>query len=358
MRAAAAAASLLLLLSCLSAPPARGCQTTPPMPVTPAAYVADLLQSVSTHQSGFAPYEARPATMENLFYPRALVTHVLSGPRAADAASTLTLRLDGRYALFQATVGRDDADAPNGPAPCVFEVWGDNKRLWQSAAIRSSQRRAPQFLEVPVVGVITLQLVTRYAGNNTSRDVFRARGCVWADARLLAPAGEAAALPPSPASRSPVRAGEEDPLRQTLRLAVLRLAAALPVTSAGPQETPVVGVAPLSIASDAPRPWRDENKLKAMIAEQLACVRRGANAVFHSLGPAASERLARDLKLPRRREPWTPREIAAKGRSVGADLVLVGQIVRRDGWTLDLQMVEVESEGATQHLSAPLAGDL
>jgi hypothetical protein len=91
----------------------------------------------------------------------------------AHAPSEIVYVLDGKYARFAALVG----GAEQG-GTVVFEVFGDDKRLFQSGVMHCMRETTP--VDVPVAGVRRLRLVVTDAGDNYYADMAN-----WAAARLL-----------------------------------------------------------------------------------------------------------------------------------------------------------------------------
>ncbi len=101
----------------------------------------------------------------------------------AHAASSVVYDLDGAYGRFTGLAGIDN-DKVNGKntAPCKFQVWGDDKLIWESQVMgEAAGNYGPEPFDVILAGVKTLRLDTVLLGDaNTS--------CWtnWADAKLYA----------------------------------------------------------------------------------------------------------------------------------------------------------------------------
>lgn len=313
-----------------------------------------LLRSVATQQSGYRPYSPRTATMDGRAYPRSLVTEVNNNVDPNDQIATLTLRLDGRYRRFLAMVGRDDILHRAGPAYCYFEVWGDGRRLFRSEAIRSgltqvlagpsaSKRKVPQEVDVPVRGVLSLRLVTRYAREFSQQapNVNRASGCVWGSAQLLP------LLPPTGRDLVP-----DDRLREAARAAALRLAAGVGGDAALQKRLPLtVGVPPLRREAGAPG---EEAALRLLIAQEIFAVRRGLDSIFKALPTADAAALAAALP-PTGSARTVPASVAAIGRGFQADLVLLGALTKAGGrWQVTLRLVETKAGKPLEVVTVPL----
>lgn len=98
----------------------------------------------------------------------------------AHAPSELTFEVGGRYARFTARVGLwgDGARGSVG-----FEVYGDDRLLFESEVLRGTDRAA---IDVDVKGVATLRLVATDGGDGKTADA-----STWYDPRLCTTAGVA-----------------------------------------------------------------------------------------------------------------------------------------------------------------------
>ena len=288
------------------------------------------MQARSTKKSGFAPYQAQRSTLGGDEFPHSLMTEVGSA-KPGDTLSVLTLKIDGKYERFRATVGRSDEEARTGPAYVYFEVWGDGTCFFRSTPIRSAAtmvtvgpgaptRKTPQDIDIIVRGTRTLQLVTRFAAiEQQAPDITRARGCVWGDPRLLTAAALAAPTvspapllpPPSPVvptSNPPKNA--LDPRREVVRMAVLLLASG--VGRAAPTSTIVPSSPtlryPLKIALIPLRPWGNRKRrpanasippadpaIQKLLESSLPTAKRGSGAVFTLVDSESAQELARAI---------------------------------------------------------------
>ena len=317
--------------------PARLSASAPPKDLSSttemegAVFVDEAVQARSTKRGGFAPYQAHRGTLAGEEFSHSLMTEV-SSAKPSDALSVLTLKIDGRYERFRATVGRSDDEARTGPAYVYFEVWGDGTCFFRSTPIRSAAtmvtvapgaptRKTPQAIDIIVRGTRTLQLVTRFATiEQQAPDITRARGCVWGDPRLLtasALAGPsvspAAPLPPpAPEAAVPTSAKNRpetlDPRRESVRMAVLLLAsgvgrAASPDANAAPSATLRY---PLKIALLPLRPWERQRRrpanagiqpadtaIQTLLESSLPTAKRGSAAVFTLLDRESTQEIAR-----------------------------------------------------------------
>src|SRR5262249_3291791 len=90
-------------------------------------------------------------------------------------AST-TIALNGEYARFDSLIGVDSSNP--AASSVIFQVYGDNQLLYQSAVLSNGATAVP--IDVNVAGVKNLTLVVEAApGSSASSD-----HAVWADARL------------------------------------------------------------------------------------------------------------------------------------------------------------------------------
>lgn len=107
--------------------------------------------------------------------------------------SKIVYDLDGRYELFSAVIGIDDAAQRKGSA--VFEAWSGMKLLYRSPALKGTD--SPRHVVIPVKGVDELTLKVLDGGDGSAGDL-----ADWADAKLL-PMGSdipAGVMPSPPAS--------------------------------------------------------------------------------------------------------------------------------------------------------------
>jgi len=72
------------------------------------------------------------------------------------ARSEIRYEIYGAFVRFRAFVGIDDEVDPPEPVSVIFEVWGDDRRLWSSAPIASG--REPLAVDVGIEGVQELML--------------------------------------------------------------------------------------------------------------------------------------------------------------------------------------------------------
>ncbi|NWF85424.1 MAG: NPCBM/NEW2 domain-containing protein, partial [Bryobacteraceae bacterium] len=84
--------------------------------------------------------------------------------------------LDGRYELFSAVAGIDDAAKKKGSA--VFEAWSGTKLLYRSPTLKGTD--SPRHVAIPVKGVEELTLKVLDGGDGSDGDF-----ADWADAKLL-----------------------------------------------------------------------------------------------------------------------------------------------------------------------------
>jgi len=313
----------------------------------------------TTQQEAERPYRAQAATIDGTRYARALVTGVGATPAAVNTAS-LVLRLNGRYDWFEATVGRDDEEAGQGPGYVYYEIIGDGKTLYRSdRALRSSRflvkatpgnrtRKDAEDVRVSVRGVSHLQLVTRYALDLTQEAalVARARGCVWGDPRLTLAAVAATGSRTSVAGQS-----ASDPLRAALRVAALRLAASAADLS-GPKtsETPRLGVVPFRLDRGA---TVSDTFLRAVVTDLLCAARRGDSALLAVASARDQNRLS--AALPPTGTAPSVRQIADAARRANMDIALTGALTETGGvWRLEMRFIDVRSQTTGNPVSVDL----
>jgi hypothetical protein len=87
------------------------------------------------------------------------------------APSEIVYALDGKYLRFQADVGPPERDGS-----VVFQVFADDKKLFDSGVVHNRQSKA---VDVPLAGARRLRLIVTDAG-----DGYNADSANWADARL------------------------------------------------------------------------------------------------------------------------------------------------------------------------------
>lgn len=300
-------------------------------------FITDLLTAVGGEQNRFGRYAVRTVVLEGRRYEKALVTEVRNRP--GESGMTLAIPVERRFRTFRATVGRDPSETAGGPACVYFEVWGDDRRLFLSQALRSSAhlvkvapgaggkvRRTPQEVSVDVRGVRELRLVTRYADDFVQQapQIDQGRGCVWGDPRLETDAAAERTAPAAPVVReAPLR---EAPLRDALRGPALRLA----VMAAGTLDTTArlpmaLVVAPLRLEGMV-LAGPSEPAIRAVLVELLAGARRGSDTLFAPVGRRESEQVVREVpaRRPERAEADEIRTVTEAARRVNAEVVLTG----------------------------------
>jgi len=95
---------------------------------------------------------------------------------ATYATGSLWLELDGRTERFTASVGVDDS-ATGANAAVVFEIFGDDRRLWESRALKRGE--PAQAVDLGLHGVHSLLLKIDHAGEGDGSGLGD-----WADARF------------------------------------------------------------------------------------------------------------------------------------------------------------------------------
>ncbi|MFY9202882.1 MAG: NPCBM/NEW2 domain-containing protein, partial [Limnochordia bacterium] len=114
-----------------------------------------------------AANDGRVITIGGVQYNKGLGVH---------AHSEVVYDIGGSFATFAADVGVDDEVGSRGSV--VFQVWGDNVKLWESQRLDGSM--GPQPVTVDISGVRMLKLVVTDGGDGNAYD-----HADWAGARLL-----------------------------------------------------------------------------------------------------------------------------------------------------------------------------
>jgi alpha-galactosidase len=147
------------------------------LPPEGSVYLSDL-KPLST-RNGWGPVEfdqsngetaaddGRVITIGGVQYNKGLGVH---------AHSEVVYDIGGSFATFAADVGVDDEVGSRGSV--VFQVWGDNVKLWESQRLDGSM--GPQPVTVDISGVRMLKLVVTDGGDGNAYD-----HADWAGARLL-----------------------------------------------------------------------------------------------------------------------------------------------------------------------------
>jgi hypothetical protein len=116
--------------------------------------------------------ERKPIVVDGVPSPKGLGLHPPDKPLAASAR----YQLSKQAALFKTKVALNDT-ATIVHSKAVFEVYGDGKRLWQSAPVGKGTR--PQECTVSVSGVDVLELRVYSQGTHLGLHA------VWLEPRLL-----------------------------------------------------------------------------------------------------------------------------------------------------------------------------
>lgn len=95
----------------------------------------------------------------------------------AHAHSEILFDLNGEYSLFESEVGVDDSQK-GGVGTVIFEVWVDERKVYESDVLRAGQD--PQKVKVDVFGAKLLKLVAKDADDGNHCD-----HADWAEARLF-----------------------------------------------------------------------------------------------------------------------------------------------------------------------------
>jgi hypothetical protein len=131
------------------------------------AYLSDLDPESFSYESFFAP--AQPLKSLNTFYrlrrdlnrdgsPLQLDGQTYRKGLSLSSRSVVSYRLPGKFRLFKALAGIDDAAGRSG-GHVELEILGNGKSLWKGA-IRGGEK--PQTLELDISGVRTLQIVADF----------------------------------------------------------------------------------------------------------------------------------------------------------------------------------------------------
>ncbi|WP_027388742.1 NPCBM/NEW2 domain-containing protein [Chryseobacterium gregarium] len=100
----------------------------------------------------------KPLTIAGEVFKRGFGTH---------AESSLLIKLDGKAKTFTALVGLDDEIKEQTPA-VVFEIYGDNKKIWSSELMHLGDKAKP--VSVSLEGINQLELVIADGGNGPYYD--------------------------------------------------------------------------------------------------------------------------------------------------------------------------------------------
>ncbi|MDX1934611.1 MAG: NPCBM/NEW2 domain-containing protein [Capsulimonadales bacterium] len=318
-------------------------------------YVERLIPQDRTRQFGYEPYRSVQATMYGIVYDHCLMTGVQNHTAPGQRFASITIPLDGSYERFQATLGRDDREHLMGPAYCAFEVYGDGVKLFASDPISSSispvivdnaayrKRKTTQDIDVPVRGVRSLRLVTRYVTefSQEARFVHRALGCVWANARLIRPKSRSGYDWDSVALR-----------------AAIRLTGGLRAKSDGSPVTYRVAITPLRVDPVAARsgfmPASTETELRAAILRQVCAIRHKDGTQYAPLSEEEQKAVtvALPAESPLRRKTEV---ITAIARGANADCLIFGAVDQRDtAWALTLRLIDVGTGKTLREVTEPL----
>ena len=306
----------------------------PPSPLenpTGPVWLESLLKAPGVRYDGNLVFSPRKALVNGERFAHAMSVDVKDDPLGPGQSCGMTIPLMGKFARFQAMVGRDDEETAAGTAFCYFEVYADNKLLFRSDAIRSSLHRVltvggenkrlrPQSVDVEVKGVRLLRLVVRYANDFKQQAVEqqivkRASGCLWYDAKLI---------PAEGGGLDTERLKERDErIRTAARLAARTLRRQLQMLERSGPKVPV-GILPI----------RDDFRVSPddpLIRPQLAKVLFGGDpADGKAVGdPLPSEKAAELRETLRNFSPKSLRQIAfaaEQGRYAGAPYLVAGYI--------------------------------
>jgi len=166
-------------------------------------WLDQLFKAPGVRYDGNFVFTPRPSKIYGELYEHAMSADVLCAPGLAAEECGMTIPLYGKFARFQAIVGRDDDETYWGTGFCYFEAYVDGKRVFKSEAIRSKyfpvrvtstegKRSDPQPVDIDLRGARHLRLVVRYSqdflqtatfstGRYGGDTVRRAAGCLWAN---------------------------------------------------------------------------------------------------------------------------------------------------------------------------------
>jgi NPCBM/NEW2 domain len=146
-------------------------QITPTKGGRPFVWLSEL-EPASVQQYGTLrfdkSFDLSPLILQGQSYPNGLGTH---------APSEIRFDLRGEYESFESDVGLDDSQL-GGIGTIVFEVWVDEKKVYESKVMRAGD--APDTVKIDVSGALRLRLVVTDAGDGNHCD----HGD-WAGARLI-----------------------------------------------------------------------------------------------------------------------------------------------------------------------------
>jgi len=144
--------------------------TVPPPVPTGTPYAGDLPIMASSADWGIVQRDKSPAgnpiTIEGVRYDKGLGAH---------AKSSALFYLGGGCRTFNATVGIDDEDGPQGSV--TFEVWADGRKIAESGVVRGTDPGQP--FTADVTGATEVELRTTDAGDGNYYD-----HSDWANARF------------------------------------------------------------------------------------------------------------------------------------------------------------------------------
>jgi hypothetical protein len=138
----------------------------------PAVWLSEL--SPTSVQQGYGTlkidksFDLTTLSLAKQTYPFGLGTH---------APSEITFNLDRHYAVFESDLGVDDTQL-GGIGTVVFEVWVDDRKVYESKVMRAGD--PPDSIKIDVSDVTTLKLVVTDAGDGIHCD-----HADWAGAKLL-----------------------------------------------------------------------------------------------------------------------------------------------------------------------------
>lgn len=145
---------------------------------------------------GVAEKDGEQIKIRGIIFSRGLGTY---------AASNIVYDLDKKYERLSAVLGIDDSATTAGSV--IFEVWGDNSKLYTSPVLRKTSPPTPMSLNVSNVDLLTLKVLDGGDGNTSDL-------ADWALAHLL-PKGTDSPIPLTPTGLTAVPGNRQVTLNWT-----------------------------------------------------------------------------------------------------------------------------------------------
>ncbi|WP_395094591.1 NPCBM/NEW2 domain-containing protein [Armatimonas sp.] len=297
-------------------------------------WLESLFKAPGVRYDGNLVFSPRKVLVNGKRFEHGMSADVKDDPMGPGEICGMTIPVQGKFLRFQAMVGRDDDEAKLGTGYCYFEVYGDNKLLFRSDAIRSTlypvltdeggaKRTRPQPVDLEIKGVRLLRLIVRYANDfkqtgtfaagPTGDHVKRAAGCIWYDSKLISGAG---------ATLDTARLKERDErIRTAAQLAARSLKRQLQVLEKPGTKFPLIIL-----------PIRDESRVSPddlLIRPQIAKVFFGSDDGRPLGVPLEPEKTVELREILRNFSPKSLRELARaaeQGRYANAPYLIGGYI--------------------------------